>query len=80
MRYIMAPIVAHLNAGHSGGDSVAIGITVSLFPHLHNPFSPSLISLTVSVDVKHHVYFWHSTVHIYSGEALISGTHVFVAL
>ena len=31
------------------------------FPHLHNPlilppFSPSLISLTVSVDVKHHVY------------------------
>ena len=32
---------------------------ISLFPHLHNPFStpsPSLISLVVSVDVKHHVY------------------------
>ena len=30
----------------------------SLFPHLHTPFpfSPSLISLLVSVDVKHHVY------------------------
>ena len=32
---------------------------ISLFPHLHTPFppfSPSLISLVVSVDVKHHVY------------------------
>ena len=32
---------------------------VSLSPHLHAPFppfSPSLISLMVSVDVKHHVY------------------------
>ena len=32
---------------------------LSLFPHLHTPsppFSPSLISLMVSVDVKHHVY------------------------
>ena len=32
---------------------------VSLSPHLHTPFppfSPSLISRTVSVDVKHHVY------------------------
>ena len=41
---------------NSGGDSVAIGI-----PHLHNPFpspsfSRSVVSLTVSVDVKHHVY------------------------
>ena len=26
-------------------------------PHLHKPFSPSPISRTVSVDVKHHVYF-----------------------
>ena len=26
-------------------------------PHLHKPFPPSLISRTVSVDVKHHVYF-----------------------
>ena len=49
------PIVAHLNAGHFGGDSVAIYIYIlSLFPHLHTPlpsFSPSLISLMVSVDV-----------------------------
>ena len=56
----MALISAHLNAGHSGGDSVAIGIySLSLFPHLHTPFPPffpSLISLLVSVDVKHHVY------------------------
>ena len=32
---------------------------ISLFPNLHRPFppfSPSLISLMVSVDVKHHVY------------------------
>ena len=34
-------------------------IIISLFSHLHTPFphfSPSLISLTISVDVKHHVY------------------------
>ena len=33
----------------------------SLFPHLHTPFppfSPSLISLMVSVHVKHHAYFY----------------------
>ena len=30
---------------------------ISLSHHLCTPFSPSLISLTVSVDVKHHVYF-----------------------
>ena len=33
---------------------------IALFPHLHTPlppFSPSLISRTVYVDVKHHVYF-----------------------
>ena len=29
---------------------------ISLFPILHTPFSPSLISLMVSVDVKHHVW------------------------
>ena len=29
---------------------------ISLFPHLHTPFSPSLIILAASVDVKHHVY------------------------
>ena len=31
-------------------------ISLSLFPHLHTPFSPSLTSLMVCVDVKHHVY------------------------
>ena len=39
-------------------DSVVIGI-ISLSPHLPSPFrpfSPSLISLMVSVDVKHNVY------------------------
>ena len=32
---------------------------IPLYPHLHTPlppFSPSLISLMVDVDVKHHVY------------------------
>ena len=55
----MALIAAHLNAGRSGGDSVAIGIyspssptSIPPFP----PFFPSLISRMVSVDVKHHVY------------------------
>ena len=58
----MAVIAAHLNAGHSGGDSVAIGIySLSLSPPPYPlpplpPFSPSLLSLMVSVDVKHHVY------------------------
>ena len=37
----MALIAAHLNAGHSGGDSVAIGIYIlSLFP---NSIPPSPI-------------------------------------
>ena len=27
---------------------------ISPFPHLHTPFSPT--SLVVSVDIKHHVY------------------------
>ena len=30
---------------------------ISLSPHLHTPFSPSLLSRTVPVDIKHHVYF-----------------------
>ena len=40
---------------------------ISLFPHLHTPFpiSPSLISLMVSVDVKHHVYLEHGPVSIH---------------
>ena len=29
---------------------------ISLYPHLHTLFPPSLISLMVFVDVKHHVY------------------------
>ena len=55
----MALIAAHLNAGHSGGDSVAIDIysPSSPTPYPFPPFSPSLISLIVSVDVKHHVTY-----------------------
>ena len=32
------------------------GSIISLFPHLYTPFSGSLISLVVCVDVKHHVH------------------------
>ena len=38
---------------------------ISHFPHLHTPFppfSPSLISLMASVDVKHHVYSFELSV------------------
>ena len=55
----MALIATHHNAGHSGLDSVAIGIYALRLPPPPYPlpsFSPSLISLMVSVDVKHHVY------------------------
>ena len=55
----MALIAAHLNAGHSGGDVCSDRYILSLFPPLQTPFppfSPSLISLVISVDVKHHVY------------------------
>ena len=60
----MALIAAHLNAGHSSGDSVAKGIYIlSLFPHLRivqelcesrggRPGLSVLTSLLVSVDVK----------------------------
>ena len=34
--------------------------SVSLSHHLHTPFSLFLISLMVSVDVKHHVYLLSS--------------------
>ena len=30
-------------------------------PNLHNPFSPSLISPVVSVDIEHHVYLYLET-------------------
>ena len=42
----MALIAAHLNAE-----------VILAFATPHTPFSPSLISLVISVDVKHHVYF-----------------------
>ena len=62
----MALIAAHLNA------EVIVAVTVysdryiiSLSPHHHTPlplvFSPSLINLMFSVDVKHHVYFTYSS-------------------
>ena len=52
----MALIAAHLKAGHPDGDSVAIGIYSPSSPTSIPPFSPSLINLVVSVDVKHNVY------------------------
>ena len=54
----MALIAAHLNAGHSGGDSVAIGIYSPSSPTSipPSPILPVLISLMVSVDVNHRVY------------------------
>ena len=62
----MALIAAHLNAGHSGGDSVELGIhspcSPTSIPPPPPPFSPSLISLMVSVDVKHHVYLLTSSI------------------
>ena len=38
----MALIAAHLNAGHSGGESVAIGIYTLPFPPPPYPFPPIL--------------------------------------
>ena len=60
----MALIAAHLNAGHSGSDSVATDIysPSSPPPYPPSPHSPpSLISLMVFVDVKHHVYLLTSS-------------------
>ena len=37
--------------------SFMVYINHSVPLHLHTPISPSLISLMVSVDTKHHVYF-----------------------
>ena len=51
----MALIAARLNAGHSGGDSVAIGIYTLPLPTPPLPtLSPSLIGHPASVDVKQH--------------------------
>ena len=67
----MALIVAHLNAGIILVVTVSLSsdrYIISLSPHLHtssSPFSPSLISLMVSVDVKHHVYLltYHQSIN-----------------
>ena len=58
MRSFVVAVLCVCVWGGGGGDSVAIGILspsppTSITP---SPFSPSLISRTVSVDVKHHVY------------------------
>ena len=45
---------SHFNVSLIVRDSVVIGLYSPSYPHLHTPFSPSLISLMVSVDV---VYF-----------------------
>ena len=73
----MALIAAHLNAG------IILMVTVysdryiiSLSSHLRTPFptfSQSLISRTVSVDVKHHVYLltYYQAAHVWpNGKAL----------
>ena len=55
----MALIAAHLNAGVIPWWRCSDRYMVSLSSLLHTPLSnppPSLISLMVSVDVKHHVY------------------------
>ena len=56
----MALIAAHLNAEFILVVTVSPQVyNLSLHLNLHtpSPFSPSLISLMVSVDVNHHVYF-----------------------
>ena len=56
----MALIAAHLNAGIilvvKVSDRYIISLSLPPPPYPLPPFSPSLISRTVSVDVKHHVY------------------------
>ena len=69
----MALIAAHLNAG------VILAVrpsesSVSLFPHLHTPFFPSLVSLAVSVDVKRHVYSRKDGGHVCGQSAIVPGT------
>ena len=79
MKHKMALIAAHLNAGHSGGDSVAIGIyspssPTSIPPSSH--CSPSLVNLMVSVDVKHHVYLLMLLCHHIQSPGKIRGREV----
>ena len=54
----MALIAAHLMQESFWWWQCSDRYILSLFTHLHtpSPFSPSLISLMVSVEVKHHVY------------------------
>ena len=65
----MALTLPILCRSHSGGDSVTATDRSNHHPH---PPSPSLISLVVSVDVKHHVYF------IGHNSALCQSLHVMV--
>ena len=46
---------------------------IYLSAYLHTPFSPSLKSLMVSVDVKHHVYL--PLVHVIKVTVLIKSSH-----
>ena len=69
----MALIAAHLNAGHSGGDSVTIGITSPSSPTSAIPpptLFPSIISLMVSVDDKHHAYFYYRDSYLFRAQEL----------
>ena len=68
----MALIAAHLNAGvilvvtaYSDRYIISLPLPPPLYPI--PPFSPSLISLMVSVDVKHHVYLRDSEVGMGGG-------------
>ena len=59
MKIKMAFIAAHLKSGSFWWWRWSNKYVISLLPHLRTPFplfSPSLISLMVSVDIKHHVY------------------------
>ena len=75
----MALSAAHLNSEVILVVSVAIGIIIiSLFappPYPLPPFSPSLISLMVTVDVEHHVYFLTYFVKCCAEDAETSDTY-----
>ena len=58
----MALIAAHLNAGHSGGDSVAIGIYPLPLPPPPYPLPPifPIPNKPYGFCVKHHVYLLYT--------------------
>ena len=60
-------------AGFISDRLIGIGL-LPLFSHLHTPppFSPSLISLVVSVDVKHHVYLLMGLLPLFPPALLLS--------